>query len=140
MKTNKKKEAEQIINNHRNDTDTTPIEILDRLKQKLAAVVRRLARYKKSRDRKLHNQTFYKNQKNLYRTLNKKDVAEETVREYPSRDVIEDFWGNLWSQQTAHKHSKTILTIKQESRNIPTMYLAKITTADIRDSIKNCQN
>lgn len=55
--------VDKIIAKHQNENDLT--EILDRLKQKLAATAKRLTRYKKSRKRREDNIIFCRNHKHF---------------------------------------------------------------------------
>ncbi|KAK9739122.1 Cell morphogenesis N-terminal [Popillia japonica] len=91
------REIDKIIANHKNDIDKTPEEILDRLKQKLAATAKRMARYIKSKNRKDDNNLFRIKQKELYRHLAHTNIRAPNNGKYPQEEQVKNFWKSICS-------------------------------------------
>jgi len=95
-RTNKiKRSAEFILRNTRrharDESNQTPEECLDTLKQRLSVLASRLLRYRKSAKRKRDNATFGADQKGFYRVLNM--LTANAHGPSPSKESLQEFWG-----------------------------------------------
>ncbi|KAK9712022.1 hypothetical protein QE152_g25093 [Popillia japonica] len=81
-------------------------EVLEYLRQKLSALAKRLKRYLKAKTRRDHNRLFRQKQHLFYKRIdsskNKNDAQEG---EYPTAEVMADFWQGVWGERADHKES-----------------------------------
>ena len=118
---NKIKQNHKIHAQHEAENSTL-IEFLDTLKQKLMALANRLRRYKQTTLRKSQNKMFNGNEKLFYRNLTRtpnNNIENNTV-ELPSNEELHVFWSSIWSTPVEHNQAEWIEEQKQ--------YLDKQTT------------
>lgn len=125
-----------IINNNHNKE--TPTEILDTLKQKLAAYSARLKRYNESSQRKIQNKQFNRNEKLFYKSLEK----QEEIRIIPpNTNEIKNFWENIWSNPKQHKETATWITEEYDKNvNTPQQTDHIVTIEELRRTIQKTHN
>lgn len=109
---------------------------LDTLKQKLAALSKRLRRYRESYQRKVQNNQFTKNERQFYRSLDEK----LEVKEAPGIEEVTNFWKGIWSNKINHnENAPWIRTQEQRARKNP-MNPATLTSDDVRRVISTLAN
>lgn len=74
----------------------------DNLKQKIKSLGAILRRYNERTKRYRNNRLYYSNQKEFFRTLEKK-VGDDGLS--PDRQAIEHFWRGIWSEEVKHDES-----------------------------------
>ncbi|KAK9739121.1 hypothetical protein QE152_g9214, partial [Popillia japonica] len=89
-------------------------EILDHLKQKLAAMAKRLRRYRESHLRKHQNTEFATNQKNFYKNLKKTPSDGKENDAMPKKEELLQFWTGIWNTPTNHRITKWYQDEKRE--------------------------
>lgn len=134
--------AEIIIQKFQSKENPTIIEILDHLKQKLAATAKKLKRYKKSNLRREHNNLFEKNQSKFYQTLESKEVDKQEGEnsQIPSEEDIREYWGNMWGSPVNHKASTWLYSEKASLSKLKTMQDWKVTEEDVKRTLKKLLN
>lgn len=134
--------ARTLENRYRSHENPTIQEILDLLKQKLAAAAKRLKRYRTSNRRRIQNRQFSINQKQFYKCLEVDNNQAQNVKTYTPIDVdtIKEFWENTWSESVEHKRTKWLYDEKKSISNIKTMLNWKITTDELKEAIRKTPN
>lgn len=135
-----KKVAAGMASRYRSEENPGVIEILDHLKQKLAATAKRLRRYRESNLRKQQNTDFATNQRNFYRNLKKTPGKTRQSDKEPNREDILQFWSNIWSTTTGHRTTKWYHEEKRAMGNLTTMLDWQITTEDVKKAITRTLN
>lgn len=135
-----KNKAGYIVNKYKNLENINERDVLDLVRQKLAAKVNRLRRYKQSHKRRMHNKLFENSQKTFYRNLEEGELNQAQERIASDEGVLE-FWANLWEEQKTHRGNAK--WIKDEMRavdKIPNMLNSEMSVEDIKEVIKKLQN
>jgi hypothetical protein len=133
-----KKEIRGIRNKYtictaRDRENITDTEIIDMIRQNLAATVSRYQRYKTSQKRRRDNKNF-KNKKKFYTQLaEKKAVPEDTL----TGNEIENFWNSIWSNDTTHKQTTWLNEVRFKGK--ATEY-QEITVEEVGNVIKKTSN
>lgn len=139
-----KKKALTVLASHQNETDQTPIEVRDRLKQKLQVYANRLRRYKKAYQRRIDNNTFHSSQRYFYRGLenqNPDQNPDQQPDELPDDNSVKDFWGGIWENPTSHtRNTKWLQQERKRVNRIPTMLPQTITTEEVKEALKKTTN
>ncbi|VEN60233.1 unnamed protein product, partial [Callosobruchus maculatus] len=128
-----KNNACKIINTYKSPENMGYTEVLDLIKQKLAAMARRLRRHKKSNERRLQNNLFSKNEKAFYKNLQKKEEFTDTPPE--SHEVLE-FWKRVWETPGYHREDKWYRDEKRKSSQIRAMSTWEISKEEIEVAVK----
>lgn len=92
------------------DSDTKSI--LDLLKQHLAAMSKRLKRYRTNNERRLHNILFTTNEAKFYKGIiesasnssegNNGGEQHKNNENHPSSEDIKRYWEDIWSKPVTH--------------------------------------
>lgn len=136
------KAGKKIIAQHKTEIVSSEVEILDVLKQKLAASAKRLRRYKISNERRNQNRQFLNKEKYFYRNLETTTNTVNPVAEAkaPSKDAIRQFWSNIWTTQVSHKSKRWITDEKKRVGTIKTMQSWEISKEEIQDAVSKTLN
>lgn len=134
------KMAAKIIHRERTSQNPTPIDILDLLKQKLAAAAKRLKRYKESFARKVQNQQFSTSERKFYKSLNINDTPNNATPVLPKAETVRTFWENIWSLPAQHKRSKWLSEERKTTTNLRTMLTWEITLDDVQKAVRRTLN
>ncbi|KAK9718499.1 Endonuclease-reverse transcriptase [Popillia japonica] len=126
----KKKATARIAQRYVSEQNPGVAEILDHLKQKLAAMAKRLRRYRESHLRKPQNSEFATNQKNFlrkpqnsefatnqknfYKNLKKTPSDEKENDAMPKKEELLQFWTGIWNTPTNHRITKWYQDEKRE--------------------------
>jgi hypothetical protein len=134
-----KKEIRGIRNKYtihmaRDRENVTDTEIIDTIRQKLAATVSRYHRYKTSQKRRQDNKNFKNNKKRFYAQLVKKKAIPEDA---PTGSEIENFRNSIWSNDTTHKQTTWLNEVQFKGE---TMEYKQITEEEIGNAIKKINN
>lgn len=99
-----RKKASSILGQYNAQALRTIPEVLEYLRQKLSALAKRLKRYLKAKTRRDHNRLFRQKQHLFYKRIDSsKNDAQEG--EYPTAEVMADFWQGVWGERADHKES-----------------------------------
>ena len=133
----------KIMHNHSQHSkyekdNKTPNEYIDTLKQKLAALSKRLKRYNVTTKRKQQNSLFVNNEKQFYTNLCKKNTTENNG--VPSRESIKDYWSSVWSNEVYHDDKAEFIKESENNQNIPEMTYENITENEFTEVIKTLHN
>lgn len=134
--------AKSILDRHKNTTNTTYLEILDMLKQRLKILAHRLRKYRESYKRRTDNIKFQTSQQHFYRSLNQQqNTPTASVNELPDDENIKDFWSKIWEEPAEYKKTAEWLTAeKRRADRINQMPHVTITTADLEEILSGCPN
>lgn len=136
-----KRITQKLIRQHKTKDNPTATEILDNLKQKLAATSKRLRRYTKSNLRKRQNHMFSTNERIFYRTLEQNTTPKDQQNEeLPSAESIKEFWTGIWNRPVTHKKARWLQNEKLTTNNVHTMLEWKINKTDIQNAVRKTHN
>lgn len=136
-----KRAAETIIKQYQNIDNPTVVEVLDLLKQTLAANAKKLRRYKTSHMRKTQNRQFARDQRTFYRGLKDSARPQESMnRKAPSPQEVREFWSGIWNNPIEHRQAKWISEEHQHRAAVRTMLDWEITTEDVQKAIRKAKN
>lgn len=108
------------------------------IKQKLAALNKRLRRYRDTTLRKTQNKQFTNNEKQFYNNLNKTNSKGNGA---PTKDDIEKYWTKLWSEKVNHnKETQWIEREEEANQSITRMEYKQITIDEIGETVKKTHN
>jgi Reverse transcriptase (RNA-dependent DNA polymerase) len=111
--------------------------VLERLKQRVAALASRIRRYNKSAKRKEANQQFAADQRAFYRKLG----GEQEQKVGPTAEAMERFWGAIWSDAKGHNaDAYWIAEEEQRCQQIPEMADPLITLPLVQSVVKRMLN
>lgn len=105
-----------IVQKYNNEENKNTREVLDLLKQKLAAKSNRLRRFQESQKRRNHNRLFQNNQKAFYKQLISKSTTEQPALTTTKKGEILEFWNNVWSEEKTHNFKAK--WIKEEEKQL----------------------
>lgn len=130
-----------LVNKHKTEDNPDAIAILDWLKQKVAALAKRLRRYKACNDRRRQNNKFETNQKLFYRQLDQNSAGSgETQERLPKESDILDFWKGIWGTSVEHKKGTWFYEEKTKTAKVRTMLNHIITEKDVLEAVKKTKN
>ena len=123
----------------RDEPNATAEDCLDTLRQRLSVLANRLARYRKSKKRRVDNATFKTDQKAFYRGLaGKRDGGEEAPA--PSAGDLEDFWGGLWSGEVAHGPDGLWMEEERRLESVNGMEFPPVTREEVASVVARLHN
>ena len=132
--------AKTIINREKTDENPTVVEILDYLKQKLAAMAKRLKRYKESDARRRQNNQFVRSERAFYKNLESTSNSSSPETKFPSVEATKDFWKSIWSNPEHHKRGKWLCDEKKLTANLRTMLEWEITPEQVLKAVNKTLN
>lgn len=134
-----KRKAKKLTNKYKNENNNTNQEILDLLKQQLAARAKRLRRFKESRQRRQDNHQFKDNEGRFYRQL--KATTNNNEDEQPDKDDTKSYWKNIWAVPKQHrKKAKWITKEKERMTNKRRMINHTVELEEVEKVIKRSKN
>ncbi|XP_074000237.1 uncharacterized protein [Rhodnius prolixus] len=114
-------------------------EVIDTLKQRLAVAANRLRQYNKSARRRVDNLKFDRNEAAFYRQLEANNCPNSG--EVPTRDAIQEYWGNLWSAAGDYNRNAAWLRMLEvERRPGQEMVFEGFTEEEIGNALRKCAN
>lgn len=126
--------AAAIKGRHTTSQNPGEQEIIDLLKQKLAAISTRLQRYRKSNKRREQNHLFAVNERSFYQSLGA-EPAQRGTTEQPEQGTMREYWENIWSVPAHHAPHRWINEQRAANSNLRTMLDWRITLADVQKAI-----
>ena len=128
---------EQLRSLNKKEALNNIVDYHDTLKQRLAVVAHRLARYRKSKERKQQNIDFQKSQKLFYRSLENPTAQIVTP---PRKDTLKEFWSGVWS--VPFEHNDDVHWIRKEASKYEDQKMRPIifTKKDLTEACKRLAN
>lgn len=115
-------------------------EYIDTLKQKLAAKTGRLKRYKDCTKRKRENKSFYRNEKQFYRSLFANNTQQKDIKT-PTENALTKYWSSIWDSPIEHNKKATWIEEQEKDvEHVPNMDFEGITQDELAFAIKYTHN
>lgn len=116
-------------------------ETLETLKQKLAALSKRLKRYQNTTERKIQNAMFTRNERQFYSNLEEKKHNTIQERSTPKEEEIYNYWSGIWSNPIKHNdEAHWIREMKDTTNEVNQMAPKDVEIEEVQQSIKKLQN
>lgn len=113
-----------------------PVDVLDKLKPKLALKSLRLARYKKALQRKNGNILLHTKEKIFYRTfilIQKKNRQSTGRQKTPAVHELEEFLAGIWGTEAQHnRETQWIIEEERRWKDIDEMQFNEISESEIQ--------
>ncbi|XP_055842481.1 uncharacterized protein LOC129909418 [Episyrphus balteatus] len=116
------------------------IRIKDKKTQQLAVTAKRLARYKKCRERKQQNRSFTNDERMFYRNAVRQNT-DETIDHLPNAAEATSFWKDIWEKSENHEQSPSWLVSERlQNENTPQMPSGEIIEEEVAEAIRSVSN
>lgn len=113
---------------------------VEKLKQIIAMLGKRLRKYNKSNKRRNQNKTFTMNEKRVYQMFSDSSIGTKNSALPDIKDMYE-YWSKLWQKSKTHP-AKTKWLVSEENRfhQIPPMATVNLQLNDIKETVKKLHN